>query len=347
MEGMDLEAVKVEVRKNMALLNVAELTTLASELSVTVAPAKMGKLSGIFNVVSMHLMAQDDEEDDGRAVYEHASSILNHLLGARKPEGDVKPKEVNVDQTADTSSSSVSVATEVVTTVVPADGSGGLRSSAPVAQNNGALSNSSRGSGATPVPYQRLRDFKITGGSVGGEDNRIDLTSVVFQMEEGRQAGYSEREVRSGVIKAMKAGTFTQRYFQRNIDTLTGEDFKAMLEELYEKKESSDLLDEMAECVQGPKQKEKQYIVQMFELRDHIMEVTQSEEEPLAEAFVQKKMIRAISVGLRRDTVRLEMKRVLKDPKISDRNVMKELNEIVAREEENRRKMERGVEMPT
>ena len=140
----------------------------------------------------------------------------------------------------------------------------------------------------------------------------------------------------------MRAGTFTQRYFQRNIDTLTGEDFKAMLEELYEKKESSDLLDEMAECVQGPKQKEKQYIVQMFELRDHIMEVTQSEEEPLAEAFVQKKMIRAISVGLRRDTVRLEMKRVLKDPKISDRNVMKELNEIVAREEENRRKMEKG-----
>ena len=195
MEGMDLEAVKVEVRKNMALLNVAELTTLASELSVTVAPAKMGKLSGIFNVVSMHLMAQDDEEDDGRAVYEHASSILNRLLGARKPEGDVKPKEVIADQTADASSSSVSVATEAVTTVVPADGSGGLRSSAPVAQNNGASSNSSRGlsSGAIPVPYQRLRDFKITGGSVGGEDNRIDLTSVVFQVEEGRQAGYSER----------------------------------------------------------------------------------------------------------------------------------------------------------
>ena len=36
------------------------------------------------------------------------------------------------------------------------------------------------------------------------------------------------------------------------------------------------------------------------------------------------------------------MKSVLKDPKISDRIVMKELNEIVAREEENRRKMEKG-----
>ena len=67
----------------------------------------------------------------------------------------MRPKEVIADQTADASSSSVSVATEPVTTVVPADVSGGLRSSAPVAQNNGAS----------------------------------------FQMEEGRQLGYSGREV--------------------------------------------------------------------------------------------------------------------------------------------------------
>ena len=122
MEGMELEAVKVEVRKNMALLNVAELTTLASELSVTVPPAKMGKLSGIFNVVSMHLMAQEDEDDDGKAVFEHASSILNRVLGARpKPDVEVKPKEVSGDQTADASSTTVSVETGMVQTVVAAD----------------------------------------------------------------------------------------------------------------------------------------------------------------------------------------------------------------------------------
>ena len=83
--------------------------------------------------------------------------------------------------------------------MAPAHASGGLGNSAPVKQNNGVLSNSSRGSfvssGVAPVPYQGLHEFKITGGSVDGEDNGIDLTSVVFQMEEGRQLGYSEREV--------------------------------------------------------------------------------------------------------------------------------------------------------
>ena len=49
----------------------------------------------------------------------------------------------------------------------------------------------------------------------------------------------------------------------------------------------------MAECVQGPKEKESDYIVKMFDMRDHIKEVNALEEEPLGDTFVQKKMIRA------------------------------------------------------
>ena len=339
-----MEVLKEEVRKKLPQLNVAELTTIAVELSLTIPPGKKGKQSGIFNIVAMHLMSDDVEEqnDDGRAVFEHANSILDRLLGARgvKTEEDGgKAGELKASDTA-------SVSTVEVSEVVTGDVTARLKSSVPEERNSGNSSSGGRGlfvsSGVAPVPYQRLREFKITGGSVGGEENAVDLTSVVFQMEEGRQLGYSEREIRSGVIKAMKAGSYTRRYFERNIDSLKGEDFMAMLQELYVKKQSSDLLDEMAECVQGPQQKERQYIVQMFELRDHILEVTQSEDEPLAEAFVQKKMIRAISVGLRRDAVRLEMRNVLKDPNVSDRKLMEELNEIVARDEENRRKMDKG-----
>ena len=351
-----MEALQVEVRKKLAHLNVTELTTIAGELSLTIPPVKLGKQSAIYNIVGMHLMSEDVEgdSDDGRAVYEHANSYLDRLLSARdvKVEGGLggsgKQKvEVGDGKTADTSGSGDgSMVTTEVSTTVEGDRSGRLQGGAPGGGNNGSSSSNSNGgplrgpTGVAPVPFQRIREFKIQGGTVGGEDSAVDLTSVVFQMEEGRQLGYKEREIRSGVIKAMKAGSCTRRYFERNIDNLGGTDFMAMLEELYEKKESSDLLDEMAKCVQGSKQKEKQYVVQMFELRDHILEVTQSEDEPLAEAFVQKKMIRAISVGLRRDTVRLEMRNVLKDPKISDRNLMKQLNEIVARDEENRRKMD-------
>ena len=352
---MDLEALQVEVRKKLAHLNVTELTTIAGELTLTIPPGKLGKQSAIYNIVGMYLMSEDVEGqgDDGRAVYEHANSILDRLLSARdvKVEGGLVGSGKQKVEVADVKTASASgfgggdMTTTEVSETVEGDRSGRLQGGAPSGGNNDSLSSSTNGSlrgstGVAPVQYQRIREFKIQGGTVGGEDSSVDLTSVVFQMEEARQLGYKEREIRSGVIKAMKAGSCTRRYFERNVDNLSGTDFMAMLEELYEKKESSDLLDEMAECVQGSKQKEKQYVVQMFELRDHILEVTQSEDEPVSDAFVQKKMIRAISVGLRRDTVRLEMRNVLKDPKISDRNLMKQLNEIVARDEENRRKME-------
>ena len=158
-------------------------------------------------------------------------------------------------------------------------------------------------------------------------------------MEEGKELGYTPREIRAGVIKAMKAGSEIRRYFERKVDRLDQEGFMEMLELWYTKKESSDLMDVMAESVQGPSETEKKYLMKMFELRDHIMEVTEKEEEPLGSAYVQKKMIRAIGVGFRRDVVRLEMINVLKDPKISDGRLMKELNVIVARDEENRKKM--------
>ena len=57
---------------------------------------------------------------------------------------------------------------------------------------------------------------------------------------------------------------------------------------------------------------------------------------------MQKKMIHAISVGLRRDVVRLEMMNSLNDAKISDSKLLKELHEVVTRDTENRKKMEKN-----
>ena len=85
----------------------------------------------------------------------------------------------------------------------------------------------------------------------------------------------------------------------------------------------------MCECVQEQTQKEKTYVLHMMDLRNHINEVTKNEEEPLGETFIQKRMIRPISVGLQKDTVRVELKSVLKDPLISDEKLSREVNQVV------------------
>ena len=53
------------------------------------------------------------------------------------------------------------------------------------------------------VELHKLREFKITGGVVGGTDNALDYRSLCYQMQEGRSLNYSSKEIVSGVIKAM------------------------------------------------------------------------------------------------------------------------------------------------
>ena len=201
-------------------------------------------------------------------------------------------------------------------------------------------SNSSSGENWSKVDVTRFKkDFKIDGGILGGTKNGLDLCSLDFQMKEGRLQGYTEKQIRSGVIKAIKGGTSTRRYFERKetAGEFTEETFKSALEEFFQKKESHDLVEEMSERVQAVDQDEIEYVVDMFELRDNIMTVTKKEEEPLGPIHVQKKMLRAISVGLRKDTVRLELMDCLKDHTLSDHKFMAEVNAVVARDKENRR----------
>ena len=48
------------------------------------------------------------------------------------------------------------------------------------------------------------------------------------------------------------------------MDQLDEEDFMEMLELWYTKKETSELMDTMSQCVQGPKETEKKYVVNML-----------------------------------------------------------------------------------
>ena len=51
-----------------------------------------------------------------------------------------------------------------------------------------------------------LRDFKIN-GTVGGVDQRdtLSYTSLSFQMKQGKEAGYSSKEICAAVIRSIKA----------------------------------------------------------------------------------------------------------------------------------------------
>ena len=356
-----LEHLKEDVRRKLSELDLNELTQVSGELSLTIPEGKETKKSAVYNLIARHLMSQeDDETDEGQAVFERCSQVVNQILELKaeaKTAGKAKKDEKGGESSLGGERDQVYESVEVKSTVMGGGlFNGGLHASAPVAQGsahsavNGtaAVNGTTASNGATAstdrvtLQWQKIREFKITGGVVGAEENGVDLTDIQFQMKEASDRGYTAREIRAGVIKAMKGGSEIRRYFERKVDKMDDTEFMEMLELWYTKKESSELMDAMAESVQGPKESEKKYVARMFDMRDHIMEVTVKEEDPLAYPYVQKKMLRALSVGLRRDVVRLQLITVLNEPNISDARILKELKGITTRDVENRNKMEKS-----
>ena len=71
----------------------------------------------------------------------------------------------------------------------------------------------------TNVAIHKLREFKISGtvGSVDQEDTLSD-TSLSFQMKQGKEAGYSGKEVCAAVIRAIKQGSNLRNYLESRGD---------------------------------------------------------------------------------------------------------------------------------
>ena len=187
----------------------------------------------------------------------------------------------------------------------------------------------------------KLREFKIANGTVGVEGS-LDYSDLVMQMKEGLSAGYSRKEVMSGVIRATKPGSELRKYLVRK-SNLTYDDFKQTLREFYNVRESQSIMDEMRDMVQGENQDLLKYVMSMCALRDEAIEVAASEDCPPGEGLVKKRFVDSLLSGLRKPTVRLEMQAVLK-LELADPRLFNEVNQIEKRVRENEKKVGVGMQ---
>ena len=103
-------------------------------------------------------------------------------------------------------------------------------------------------------------------------------------------------------------------------------------------KDADQMLDDMKACSQEPTQTEIDFLTQMCTFRDNILAMTKQEEHPKNEATVKKKFFHALAVGFKKDTIRLMLTPALKRGDLDDDELMKEVNDAVDAEAENKKK---------
>ena len=115
-----------------------------------------------------------------------------------------------------------------------------------------------------------------------------------------------------------------------------------MIRSRYQVKDSTTLLTELSNSAQEPKESESNYLFRLLCLKNLIVIVSRDEGIPISETMVNKKFFHALGVGLRKESIRLELQPTLNLEVAADEDLVDLLSKISARDAERRSKV-RGV----
>ena len=334
----EMEAAEVAREDLVKSLHLVEdpkdLAEICIALDVQVPPNKTGKRSALFSLILKNLMSTEMEESDdsGLAVFQDIYAQV-----------DAKIKRSSADKVNNNSTdikteenSGMSTGKNTVTGGKQQLVKDATFSKSSIKDSSGERADSKDHSVIRSVERIRLEKFKIHGGVVGGEKNKVDYQSLIHQIEEGKGLGHSMKEILSGVVRAMEAGSGLKRWFEKRPD-VSEERAMNMLRSHYEldSRDSMTLLTELKNSAQEPTESVKKYVFRMMDLRDTILDLSVEEDSPLQKSFVNKRFYDALSVGITVDTIRLELLGIFKEASLEDDELLKQINLVVARYKEH------------
>ena len=124
---------------------------------------------------------------------------------------------------------------------------------------------------------QRLKDFKINGSIEGpGKRDKFSYTSLAYQIQNGRTAGFSEAEICAGVIKAIAPGNFSRLYLEsksfQTVDSLI-----QIMRSLFKEEDSSSSFEEMSNVVQSSTESPHGCAVCLLSMREKVLILVKEE----------------------------------------------------------------------
>lgn len=191
----------------------------------------------------------------------------------------------------------------------------------------------------------KIREFKISGtiGSAGQKD-RINYTSLAYQIDNGMKQGFSETDIKSAIIKAISPGSALRSYFEGRRD-LNLKQMMKFLRNHFKEKNATSLFTDLANAVQDLNESAQDFVIRLMSLRQKILAVSMEEDEfPYDERLVKQRFVYAVGTGLRNENVRQGMKSIL-NMSSSDEDILQKLNDLMSEEQEHVNKVKKRVDV--
>ena len=188
------------------------------------------------------------------------------------------------------------------------------------------------------------REFRIDGTVGKGHKDSLSYSSLCYQIQQGKDAGYTTGEIRYAVAKAAKQGSF--KSYLEGLQQAPEDKFLEALQIIYNEKKAFKMLNEMSRCYQNDAQAletgedEVQFCMRMFGYCDQIRKISSEEGQPIDEQLIKDTLYSSLSTGFKQGAVRLELQQTLNNCTLDNNSLLKEVTRVMNKEIEHKSKME-------
>ena len=186
------------------------------------------------------------------------------------------------------------------------------------------------------------RDFKIQ-GQIGkkGEKDKLTFSSLIYQIEAGLAKGYSEKEVVTGVVKAITAGLTLRSYLEGKAE-LDLPSLRKVLRFHFAEKGPTDLYKDLVNLTQSPSESALDFLVRALDLRQKITFASKEADSGLQydNSLVKKMFLHTVYTGLVSENIKVEVRSLLENTGVSDEALMEGFAKACANEVERQNKLE-------
>ncbi|KAK0156236.1 hypothetical protein N1851_000489 [Merluccius polli] len=188
-------------------------------------------------------------------------------------------------------------------------------------QSNGDKTPQSR------ISVQWKKELKIS-GQIGdpGQKDKLTISSLAHQIEQGISKGFPEIDIVDAVIKAIAPGLQLRSYLDEKAN-LSLPNLRRILRSHYQEKGATELYKQLTSEVQSVKETPQHFLIRALDLRQKILFASQKAESGLR-----------YRVCLQNDSIRSDLQPYLQQTTSSDELHLEKLNTACANEAERQNK---------
>ena len=162
-------------------------------------------------------------------------------------------------------------------------------------------------------------------------------SALSFQIASAEQRGYSEPEIIAAVIRAITPGEDLRTYLEMT-PNLSLVILRSILRAHFKEKDATSVFTELSNGTQLPTESENDFCWRMMGLRQKVLMLSAEENGQYSLPLVQSQFQKSLSTGFRRESVRQQLRAILKQDTLSDVQLMKEISDVVMIEAEHDQK---------